>query len=280
MVLVTLLAHTFFMSRSKYGKKVIKTIVYHRTCRTCQWWKTHRPGTPVRSHRCVKNHVGSAKLMEPLSGVQGMKELIEEGTPVDIIEGDGDSSLIARLRQELKLKIKKRFDKNHIIKNIGKALYELPKAKVKISKAVILHFQKCIKYIFAKHQGNAKGLEENLKALVPHQYGDHSICKPRWCGHKRAGEAGTVYKHCSLPYQVPLKDEVLKQKLTAIFEPVINRAAVYADLGSSQQNEHANKEVTHRAPKEYHFGGSESLDFRVQATAAFVNEGRAYLPQV
>lgn len=65
-----------------------------------------------------------------------------------------------------------------------------------------------------------------------------------------------------------------------IVQPIFARAEQYAELGSSQQCEHANKEVTLRAPKSHHYGNSESLDFRVHATAAFVNEGRSYISQV
>ena len=215
--------------------------------------------------------------MEPASGVQGFKELKQQGTPVDIIEGDGDSSLMARLRTELKAKVQKKFDRNHVIKNIGKKLYELQKTKTKISKAVIMHLQKCVRYIIAKNQGEADNLTSNMKALIPHQFGDHSLCEPRWCGYKRSDRS---YKHKSLPYNLPLKDLALKEKLGEIFEPIIARSASYADLGSSQQCEHANKEVTLRADKGHHYGESESLDYRVKATSAFVNMGRAYLAKV
>lgn len=58
--------------------------------------------------------------MESSTGLKGVKELIDEGTPVEYIEGDGDNTLIARLRSELNLEMKKRFDKNHVVKNIGK----------------------------------------------------------------------------------------------------------------------------------------------------------------
>lgn len=54
-------AHTFFMSKAKYGKKVMKAIVKHRTCGTCKWWQRNGPGQPVRQHRCVNNHSGSAR---------------------------------------------------------------------------------------------------------------------------------------------------------------------------------------------------------------------------
>lgn len=100
-------------------KKGSKTVVKHRVCGTCKWWSRHRPNLPVRPHRCVKNHQGSARMMESTSGVQGVKELNESGTPVKYLEGDGDNTLIARLRSDLNMK--KRFDRNHIVKTLVKA---------------------------------------------------------------------------------------------------------------------------------------------------------------
>lgn len=79
--------------------------------------------------------------------------------------------------------MKKRLDKNYVAKNIGKLLYCLYNDKsVTISKTVINHLQKCLKYIFTKNQGNKRGLEDNMKASIPHQFGNHTICKPEFCG--------------------------------------------------------------------------------------------------
>ena len=267
------------MSKSKYGKKVVKCKVTHRTCRTCKWWRRFRPGQPVRKHRCVHNHTGSARLMESAGGVQCVKELNEEGTPVEYIEGDGDNTLVARLKSDLNVDIKKRFDKNHVVKNIGKALYALGATKgVKMSKHVIEHIQKCVRYVFSKNQGNKDALETNLAALIPHQFGDHSKCEARFCGYLRQPDVS--YQHRSLPFKAALKDQALRAQLDKIFEPVIAKAWQYTDLGSSQQCEHANREVALRAPKSHHYGDSESLDFRVHATSAFINEGRQYITQV
>ncbi|XP_053389209.1 uncharacterized protein LOC123543364 isoform X2 [Mercenaria mercenaria] len=275
----SLTSHTFFMSKAKYGKKVVKSIVSHRTCGTCKWWKRNRPGQLVRKHRCVHSHTGSARLMESTSGEQGVKELMKEGTPIEYLEGDGDTTLIARLRNNLNINMKKRFDRNHIVKNIGKNLYALQASKgTKLSRNVILHIQKCLKYAFAKNAGNKVGLRENLKALIPHQFGDHTSCHERFCGYKR--KPRDTYTHRSPPYKGPLKDTNLRSQLEKVFEPVIANAEQYANLGSSQQCEHANREVTLRAPKSLHYGNSESLDYRVQATAAFINEGRNYISQL
>ncbi|XP_060562490.1 uncharacterized protein LOC132722076 [Ruditapes philippinarum] len=73
---------------------------------------------------------------------------------------------------------------------------------------------------------------------------------------------------------------MLKQRLDDIMKPFIAKASQLVNLGSSQQCEHANREVSLKAPKNIYYGGSEALDVRVQATAAFINEGRNYIVEV
>lgn len=271
--------HTFFMSNRKYGKKILKSIIYHRSCHVCQWWKNQRPGRPVRRHRCVRNHLGSARSIESASSVQGVREMAEQGTPVAVIEGDGDNTIMQRIREELNLHLTKKFDKNHVVKNIGKSLFELQKDRtMKLSRTIINHIMKCLKYALAKNQGDPAALEDNLRALIPHQFGDHTFCKPVFCGYKR--KPTERYTHKSLPYKTSLKNPALRVKLDDVFLPIINKANILADLGSSQQVEHAHKEVMLRAPKHIHYGGSRALDYRVHATAAFVNEGRHYISKV
>lgn len=77
--------HTFLISKRN---KVLKTVIKHRSCATCKWWKRNRPGQKIRSHRCVWNHKGSAKMMESEIGLLALKEMSSQGTPVEIIEGD------------------------------------------------------------------------------------------------------------------------------------------------------------------------------------------------
>lgn len=151
--------------------------------------------------------------------------------------------MISRLKSELGINMKKRLDKNHVVKNIGIQLYCLYNDKsVQISKTVINHLQKCLKY----SPRIKRGIEDNMKALIPQQFGDHTTCKPEFCGFLR--NPSVKYLHRSLPYQCAFKDENLRHRLEEIFQPIIARAELYAELGSSQQYEHANKEVTLRAP--------------------------------
>lgn len=251
------------MSKTKYCNTVVKTVVAYRTCRVCKWWQRNRPGQAVRTHRCVQNRKGSAKMMESVTGVAGVKQLADDGTPVEFIEGDGDNTLIIRLKHDHDIDMKKHFDKNHVVKNIGKYLYSLAIEKgVKMSKTVIC---KCV---FAT---SSPRMEANLKAPVPHQFGDHTLCKATFCGFMR--NTGEVYRHRSLPYKSSLKNP-LRSRLEALFVPIIASAAQYIDLGCSQQCEHANREVSLRSPKT-----QTALDFQVHATSGFINEGRGYITQ-
>ncbi|XP_062576613.1 uncharacterized protein LOC134238504 isoform X2 [Saccostrea cucullata] len=45
----SLTGHTFMMSKEN---KVLKTVIKHRTCGVCKWWRRNRPGLKVREH-CV-----------------------------------------------------------------------------------------------------------------------------------------------------------------------------------------------------------------------------------
>jgi hypothetical protein len=193
---------------------------------------------------------------------------------VEVIEGDSDNTMLSHIKTDLDMTLKKKYDRNHVVKNITKKLF----AVKKLSKSVIMHLQKCVKYALAKNQGDAKGLEQNLQAIVPHQFGDHSVCDSKFCGFKRS--PGQTYSHKSLPYKSALKSDEMRSALDGIFSNVIANSEQFAELGSNQQCEHANREVTLRVPKSLHYGNSEALDFRVAATTAFINEGREYITKV
>lgn len=81
------------------------------------------------------------------------KKLSSQGTPVEKIEGDGDTTLIARPKIECGLSVVKDWTKITV-----KPVYKLHNLNVvKISNQVISHLSKCIKYMFAKNQGDGEG---------------------------------------------------------------------------------------------------------------------------
>lgn len=54
--------------------------------------------------------------MEATGGLKGVRELFDKGTPIEYLEGDGNNTLIARIKNELNISMKKRFDNNHAVK--------------------------------------------------------------------------------------------------------------------------------------------------------------------
>ncbi|XP_061170199.1 uncharacterized protein LOC133179458 isoform X2 [Saccostrea echinata] len=72
----SLTGHFFQISKRN---KVLKTVVKHRSCATCKWWKRNRPGQRIRFHRCVWNHRGSARMMESEAGLLALKEMSSHG---------------------------------------------------------------------------------------------------------------------------------------------------------------------------------------------------------
>lgn len=97
--------------------------------------------------------------------------------------------MLARIKTDLNRTLKKRYDHNHIVKNIGKKLLRCEK----FSKSVIQHIQKCLKYAFAKIESDKTRMEENLRAIIPHQFWDYSSYHPRCCGNDRKSTFTEAY---------------------------------------------------------------------------------------
>lgn len=48
-------------------------------------------------------------------GLQAVKEMAVQGTPVQILDGGGDNSLIARAKNQLGISLTKKLDRNHSV---------------------------------------------------------------------------------------------------------------------------------------------------------------------
>lgn len=98
------------------------------------------------------------------------------------------------------------------------------------SNQVFAHLTKCLKYVFAKNKGNVQHMRENKEALTLHQFYYHSKCHARCCGYNRSNGETYCQRHRILLYKVPLHDPLLYSKLTEVFLPVIEKAALYTDF--------------------------------------------------
>lgn len=86
--------------------------------------------------------------------------------------------MLYHIKTDFNRSLKKKYDCNPIVKNIRNKLYAVKKNLVKGLYNTEVH-TKCLKYSFAKDEGDKTRTEENKRAIIPHQIGDHSSCHPR-----------------------------------------------------------------------------------------------------
>ncbi|WAR09875.1 hypothetical protein MAR_034951, partial [Mya arenaria] len=97
--------------RAEYGNKFV-SIFCHLTWGTCKWWRLNKNSEHVRSHGCIMNNTGIARLMEI--------ELHSRVTPAESSEECGDTSKISILKSSPNLEMEKKFDETHVLKSIKK----------------------------------------------------------------------------------------------------------------------------------------------------------------
>ena len=162
----------------------------------------------------------------------------------------------------------------------AKGLYDLKahdKACSQLSTMVIKYMQKMFAYALQDCAGKPDDLKRTLKAIVPHAFGEHTLCDAKWCGYLRNRE---TYKHSGLPRGKDLSCAHTNEVLCNIFHALSEQSEKLAPLGSSQANESFNNIVCSKAPKSRHYGGSESNDIRVATAVLQKNNGRTYVQQI
>lgn len=111
----------------------------------------------------------------------------------------------------------------------------------------------------SQNKGNVSGIENSLKALVGHLFGNHECCSSSWCGYQR----DKAYQHSKLPYGKDLISQDLKKDLEKLFlGNLMNQAKKLANLSSSQANESLNNTIAFKSPKAKHYSASASLSYR------------------
>ncbi|XP_052073042.1 uncharacterized protein LOC127711130 isoform X2 [Mytilus californianus] len=255
--------------------KVLNVKIKSKNCRTCDVAK--RKGIVPKEHKCSKNHTGSSKGMEPALVVDMIKDVINKGVDIKEIAGDDDTTGFQRAQNVLKIKLKKRSDKNHIKKNISKQLYAIKKNYKELSQRVINYIMQNFSYMVAQNKKNTEGVTTGLKAMVGHIFGDHSFCNTKWCVFLEHPLA----KFSKLPYGKPLQNPELRKELDRIFIKKLSiQAEKLANLASTQTNENLNQMLATKAPKYKHYSASNSLSYRFSATVAQKNEGHRYVHEV
>lgn len=215
--------------------------------------------------------------MESDLAMEMVKDLNDNGYTVGAIVMDDDSTTIARLNALIDENIVKISDRNHVKKCLSNDLYKVKEQHKNLSVKTIQYLQKNVAYAISQNKNNKEGMEKNIKAIVPHSFGDHDNCSASWCQFLQTPE---TYKHKSLPYNRDLSGEDLKKDLESVFNNFSDKSEKLADLGSSQSNESMNQIISTKAPKSKHFAGTESLNFRVSAAVSQKNVGQQYVLKV
>ena len=262
--------------------KVLSFATRCKTCRVCDAGK--KMGKTARNHDCRKNHNGSSKSMEREVACQLWCSAPDAGVKYSTYIGDDDSTTLADINNKVPYKVEKFSDIIHAKRSLTTRLYNLkdrfkdPNCSI-LSSKVISYFSKCFSYAISQNVGDPQNLKTSLNCIVPHAFGNHSMCNPSWCGYK---QSPCGYKHSDLPYGKDLHGEPLQKALTELMseyttDVVINKLSPGAN---SQRNESLNNTIASKNPKTHFYGGSESNDFRVACGVAQKNLGYNYVSTV
>lgn len=134
-----------------------------------------------------------------------------------------------------------------------------------LSDKVIDYLQKCFGFTTTQNENYPDGIRKSLKAIIPHAFGDHSICSISWCKYL---QDSVSYHHSTLLHGKDLEGEDSKD-LQEIMEVYCQNAEKLAPLGSSQANEALNNTIGSKAPKARYYGGSESNDYLVACARSY-----------
>lgn len=245
--------------------KVLDYRTRNRNCAMCA--KGHDP----TDHRCHRNLDGSAKAMEgdAAADLINQSEFLEkEGMSVRGVIGDEDAVAIENIRKGNKKKIFKFADSNHLKKNFVSKLYDLKKKHREFKKkSTIVHIKKLFNFAVHQNKKNTEGLQNTLRSLPDHLFGDHNRCAS-WCSSSKLSKIEYRKFHA-----ITFKDKILYKDLKNLFESYAANAHKFSITAMSQRNECLNSLIVHHFPKNKNFSCTQQGDIRVRAGVMHFNAG-------
>lgn len=236
------------------GLKTGKVLSYATRCKACRICESSKKsGKVAKTDDCRKNHVGSSKSVERDVAVELWTNALDSGTQFSTYVGDDDSTTIADILNKVPYNVEKWSDTIHTKRSLTTRLFNL-KDRFKIqncstlSNKVINYYAKCFSYVVAQNAGNPELLKSGINSIVPHSFGEHSLCDISWCGFQKCPER---YKHTDLPNGKSLYGEPLKNALTNIFSEYATDIVVkkLSPCANSQRNESLNNTIATKNPK-------------------------------
>lgn len=238
----------------------------NKRCAVCQ--SAQRSGREVRAHDFHCNWSGSSKAMEPDVAVELANNAGKHGVQISILVRDDGSSTMKKVRESVQHDVDEWSDIVHAKRSMATSLYSLQaKHKGVLSNKVIDYLLKCFGYALKQNKDNVEGLKTSLKSIVPHAFGHYENCSSSWCGYLNNP---STYTHNSLPHGKDLQGQELESDLKVV-DIFVQSPNKLAPLGSSQANEALNNTIGSKAPKNRHYGSSESNDYRVACAVSQKN---------
>lgn len=249
-----------------YSCEVLASGRRHLHCHAC---RTSEPG----DHLCHVNWTGSSKAMESdiISDlVLNAPSFQSEKARVTVLVGDEDASTMSKVNERVPWKVIKVTDYVHGKKNFGGALFSL-RHKL-LTAPIIEYFRDCFSYALHQNENNIEGLKKAILNIPNHVFDQHDECG-NWCGFKKDPQN---YQHKRLPkiWKGSEDDRLsLKSCLQDICQRFASKSGSLAACLTSNSNESFNFLVTTLAPKNRHYGGSFSLDRRIDSAVLKKNDG-------
>ena len=138
------------------------------------------------------------------------------------------------MRKNVKHEVEKWSDVVHAKRSYGSSLFSIKTQNRSLTDMVIRYFQWCFGYTLKQNKDDEEGVQNGLKSIVPHAYGDHSSCG-NWRGYLKNPAS---YKHTGLPCGKDLTDKSLRQSLGKIIEV----STVYMHGGTAHSSQFPNSQ--------------------------------------
>jgi hypothetical protein len=266
------------------------------TCRTCSFWRDHRPGEEVPDHACTVNLKGSIVHGERLASGDGVDALMAQGAAPVTVTTDGDSKNLAECQSRVTHDITGLLDVGHGTKNLKSHLLDLKK-ELGLNRIWTDHqINACLVNVLCA-LGDARAAESpelayrRILTLSQHHFlikdaacaggidcsKVHGECDPAWCSMRRKLDAGIAFGDIietpgDLPYPVITQDQADRVKVVLRKQCSLVACGKMCHLTDTQNNENLNCSVTRAASKKTCM--SMSTSYQAAAADGVLEKGR------
>lgn len=251
--------------------RVMDYEVKRKICYRCS-----RKGAWCLRKSCRRNWTGSAKSMEAASAVRMVTESVPLETAqvkIGTLIGDEDSSTAAAIRRAVGGALIQGSDIQHVAKNVKKHLYLSKNLHPKLTPSVIKFIVKLVGCAIKQNKGKADEIANALNSIPEHLFNNHTSCG-EWCSYAKDPSS---YKSKYLKTSLGEHGCDLYKAICQELANLIKKSKQLAPCGSTQKNESVNNIIGSKALKIRHYGGSESLNYRVAAGVNQTNIGPSYV---